>query len=401
VRKPVVTYSFLKQLESFIIILSLLSAIFLNASSVRGEAQPKLLRMLEIKILSNSTVLARLLSTPETHAWQAFKDYFYDLNKSYWHSHAIDRLVEMFELRKYRVLQTGEDEAKNAFIVEVVFQLNDSKRYKERNDSLSILDSFKSNGEYLSSLSIRSERNIYDCTPRDRAWPRIWYSTQKLEWWSTTLSDAPDEYKIYFKIPLHVISNLPSNVTWRIYVNSELVVEEKENTSLIYVDETDIVAVEKIVNGRDGVRYVCNSPSLQAWLGVNRTLSFIYIVEYRVSLDSMLSVAAVNIDDHQYNLPYEFWVAENTSLNVSLIPTVVEGSFTNHVFDGWVDSNGATYGMNFIVRRPMRLTAVWREELNLINIVIIISALIFAFLIPELKKKVSIEIIWEKPSKQA
>jgi len=306
-KKTVVTYSFSKRL-GFFIILPLLSAIFLNTSPMRSEAQPKLLRMLEIKIVSNSTVLARLSSTPENYAWQAFKDYFYDLNRSYWHSHAIDRLVEMFELRKY--LRAGEDEAKNAFIVEMAFQLNDSKRYEERKGALSILDSFKSNGEYLSSLRIGSERNIYDCTPRGRVWPRIWYSTQKLEWWSSTLSDAPDEYKIYFKIPLHVISNLPSNVTWRIYVNWGLVIETKGNTSLIHVDETDTVAVdEKIVNGRGGVRYVCNSPSLQAWLAVNRTLSFIYIVEYKVSLDSMLNDAIVNIDGYRYNLPYEFWVA--------------------------------------------------------------------------------------------
>jgi hypothetical protein len=49
----------------------------------------------------------------------------------------------------------------------------------------------------------------------------------------------------------------------------------------------------------------------------------------------------------------------------------------------------------------MVLTAVWREELNFTNTIIVVSALIFAFLIPELRKRVSVEVIWKKPGEQA
>ncbi|MGB9622949.1 MAG: hypothetical protein ACPL07_03795, partial [Candidatus Bathyarchaeia archaeon] len=150
-----------------------------------------------------------------------------------------------------------------------------------------------------------------------------------------------------------------------------------------------------------GVRYVCGFPQLPVALEANRTLSFNYTREYRVSLDSMLKVEAVIVNGYRYSLPYDFWASENASLSVTVVPAVIEGSFTNHVFDGWVDSNGARLGTSFTVDRPMRLTALWREELNLTNIAIVASALVIAFLIPELKKRVSVEVIWEKPSGQA
>lgn len=367
--------------------------------SVAGEKQFKLLRTLEVRILLNSTVLIRVSSTPEAYHWQYFNN-FYNLNRSYWHSQVIDAIVEALSLKDYRLLRAGENEVKNAFIVELVFQLKDSGRYIEQNGTLSILDAFKRSGEYFSSVRVESERSIYDCSPREKARPRIWYSTQYVEWRNADLSDAPEEYKIYFKIPLHVVSNLPRDAVWRIYLNSKPVADVRGEASLIYVDETDEVSVDRIVKGQEGIRYVCGFNSLPAALEVNRTLSFNYIKEYRVSLDSRVKIEVVNVNGYQYSLPYEFWVAENTSLNVLVTPVVIEGSFTNHVFDGWVDSDGTRLSVNFTVWRPMRLTAVWREELNITNTAIVVSALILAFLIPELRKRVSVEIIWEKPGEQ-
>ncbi|MBO3832891.1 MAG: hypothetical protein FGF51_05835 [Candidatus Brockarchaeota archaeon] len=248
---------------------------------------------------------------------------------------------------------------------------------------------------------MESEGNMYDCSPRDKAWPRIWYTTHELEWRNADLSDAPEEYEVCFKIPLRVVSNLPRDITWRIYLNSEPVADVKGEASLIYVNEADEVSVDRMIEGQEGVRYVCGFNTLPAALEVNRTLSFNYIREYRVSLDSRVKIEAVSVNGYRHSLPYEFWTAENTSLSVSVIPMVIEGSFTNHVFDGWEDSDGARLSVNFTVGRPMRLTAVWREELNIANIAIVVSALILAFLIPELRKRVSVEIVWEKPGEQA
>ncbi|MEM1558548.1 MAG: hypothetical protein QXG12_08145, partial [Thermoproteota archaeon] len=365
----------MEHLKTLTIILLLLSVAAFNMLSVAGEKQFKLLRTLEVRILLNSTVLIRVSSTPEAYHWQYFNN-FYNLNRSYWHSQVIDAIVEALSLKDYRLLRAGENEVKNAFIVELVFQLKDSGRYIEQNGTLSILDAFKRSGEYFSSVRVESERSIYDCSPREKARPRIWYSTQYVEWRNADLSDAPEEYKIYFKIPLHVVSNLPRDAVWRIYLNSKPVADVRGEASLIYVDETDEVSVDRIVKGQEGIRYVCGFNSLPAALEVNRTLSFNYIKEYRVSLDSRVKIEVVNVNGYQYSLPYEFWVAENTSLNVLVTPVVIEGSFTNHVFDGWVDSDGTRLSVNFTVWRPMRLTAVWREELNITNTAIVVSALI-------------------------
>ncbi|MBO3842578.1 MAG: hypothetical protein FGF48_09240 [Candidatus Brockarchaeota archaeon] len=390
----------MKHLKPLTTILLLLLIAAFNMSSAVGEKQLRLQRTLEVRILLNSTVLVRVSSTPGAYYWQYFKDSFYNLNRSYWHSQAIDMIIQAFGLTGYRVLGAGEDEAKYAFIVELVFQLEDSRRYVERNGTLSILDPYKPSGEYFSSVRVESEGNMYDCSPRDKAWPRIWYSTHELEWRNADLSDAPEEYGICFKIPLRIASNLPRDVAWRIYLNSEPVADVKGEASLIYVNEDDKVSVDRIIEDQEGVRYVCGFHTLPAALEVNRTLSFNYIREYRVSLDSRIKIEAVSVNGYRHNLPYEFWTAENTSLSVSVIPVVIEGSFTNHVFDGWEDSDGARLSVNFTVGRPMRLTAVWREELNIANTVIVVSALILAFLIPELRKRVSVEIIWEKPSEQ-
>lgn len=391
-------YSYLERLKLFVMISFLLYIATFSILQVKGEEQPRLLRMLEMEVLSNSTVIVSLSSTPEIHGWQFFKNSFYNLNKSYWNSYVVNKVVEMFDLLNYRVLKAEEDDARYAFIIKVAFQLKDSKRYVKQNDTLSILDAFKPDGEYLSSIRVESERNIYDCTPRDKVWPQRWYFTQRIEWRNIAFSDAPEEYEIYFKIPLRILSNLPSDIMWRIYIDSKLV-EARGNVFPIYVDDSDIVSVEEIIEDQDGVRYVCNSSSLRASLEVNRTLSFYYVTEYKVSLDSVLKAKAITINGYEYTLPYEFWVAENYSLNISMIPMMVEGSFINHVFDGWVDSNGTRLGRSFTVSRPMRLTAIWRRELNLTNIAFIVFALVFALLIPELKKRVSIEIIWDKPSK--
>ncbi|MBO3832892.1 MAG: hypothetical protein FGF51_05840 [Candidatus Brockarchaeota archaeon] len=102
------------------ILLLLLIAAF-NMPSAVGEKQLRLQRTLEVKILLNSTVLVRVSSTPGAYYWQYFKDSSYNLNRSYWHSQAIDRMVQAFGLTDYRVLGAGEDEAKYAFIVELVF----------------------------------------------------------------------------------------------------------------------------------------------------------------------------------------------------------------------------------------------------------------------------------------
>jgi len=384
----------------FVITIFLLSTVAFSISPVEGEGS-KLLRMLEARIMLNSTVLVRISSTPGFYQWQYFKNSFYDANKSYWHSYVVDRIAEAFGLSDYRVLRAEEDETSYAFVVELTFQLNGSGRYVEQNGTLTILDSFKPNGEYFSSIKIESERNIYDCSPRNRVLPRIWYSTQKIEWRNTDYSDAPREYRICFKIPLRIVSNLPSDVTWRIYLNSKLVASTSGNVSLIYVDEADEVSVERVVKGQEGVRYFCGFPSLPAALEANRTLSFNYTKEYRVSLNSTIRVETVIVNSYGHSIPYEFWVTENTSLTVSVIPIMIEGSFTNHVFDGWVDNDGTRLGVNFTVTRPMMLTAVWREELNLTNTTIVVSALIFAFLIPELRKRVSVEVVWKKPGYQA
>jgi hypothetical protein len=357
--------------------------------------------MLEVRILLNSTVLVRISSTPGFYQWQHFKNSFYDTNKSYWHSYVIDRMIEAFGLLDYCVLRAGENETSHAFVVELTFQLNGSERYVEQNGTLTILDSFKQGGEYFSSIKIESERHIYDCSPRDKVWPSIWYSTQGIEWKNADFSDAPEEYEVCFKIPLRVASNLPSNVTWSIYLNSKPVANTRGNVFLIYVEEVDEVSVERVVKGQEGVRYVCGFPSIPAALEVNRTLSFNYVREYRVSLNSTITAEAVIVNGYRHSIPYEFWVTENTSLTVSLIPIMIEGSFTNHVFDGWVDSDGTRLGVNFTAVRPMVLTAVWREELNFTNTIIVVSALIFAFLIPELRKRVSVEVIWKKPGEQA
>ncbi|MGQ9597741.1 MAG: hypothetical protein ACUVUS_10345, partial [Thermoproteota archaeon] len=87
---------------------------------------------------------------------------------------------------------------------------------------------------------------------------------------------------------------------------------------------------------------------------------------------------------------------ENTTLTIGLKPEIIEGSFTNHVFDHWVDSGGEEFKDHVLVDRPLSLNTAWREELNTFNISIVVIMLIIAFAIPELKKRVSIEIVWHE-----
>ncbi|MBO3800518.1 MAG: hypothetical protein FGF52_05655 [Candidatus Brockarchaeota archaeon] len=123
--------------------------------------------MLEVKIFSNSTVIAKVSSTPVFYSWESFKNTIYSLNKSYFHSFVVNRISEIFGLSEYNVIQTGEDDASYSFITEVSFKLSNGKRYNEQNDSLSIIDFFKAHGEFLSKVRIESEKDIYDCTPRE------------------------------------------------------------------------------------------------------------------------------------------------------------------------------------------------------------------------------------------
>lgn len=358
---------------------------------------PKLLRMLEVKVSSNSTVTVRVSSTSLT--WQFFKEYFYESNESYWHSRAVSKIVEMFDLSDYRILLLGERETGGAFIVEMVFQLDDSGRYDEKSGRLSIIDAFKEEGEYLSSVVIESEINIYDCSNRDRAWPRSWYSTRRLEWSNSGFDEAPDEYDVFFKIPIRVVTNLPPDSVWRIYIDSKPM-EVVGNSSMIYVNEGDLVRVERIFEYGGDTRYVCYSPSayvLYPFVASNRTLSFQYGVEYMVYFGSKAGVESLVFNGIKYSLPFETWVGENALVNATVTPASVQGSFLNYVFQGWVDDKGEKFGETIIVTRPMRLSAFWKEELNVENTAIVIATLTIGFLIPELRKRASIEVAWKKP----
>ncbi|MBO3840344.1 MAG: hypothetical protein QXN75_06420 [Thermoproteota archaeon] len=347
-------------------------------------------RMLEVKIFSNSTVIAKVSSSPVFYSWESFKNTVYSLNKSYFHSFVVNRISEMFGLSEYDVIQTGEDDATYSFITEVSFRLSDGKRYDEQNDFLSIIDSFKAYKEFLSKVRIESEKDMYDCTPRERVRPRIWYSTTELEWINADFSDAPEEYKIYFKLPIRIVTNLPADSTMRIWVNSKKAVDAQGNSFLIYAYETDTVKVDEVVEYSEGIRYVCKSFSLPVSFEVNRTLLFNYTLEYKVSLDSAIKVDAVVVNGHEYEPPCELWVVENTLLNTSVIPTFFEGQFTNRLFEGWVDDKGIKLDKLLVADKPMKLTAVWREELNVKNIGIItlvIIVIVIASIIVGLRKR--------------
>jgi len=373
-----------------VIILLLLA--FTPCAYAETSSNPKLTRMLELKVFSNSTAIAKVSST--SLVWSFFKKYYYELNESYWHYYAVDRIVKMFRLSDYHILRMGE-ETQGGFAVELTFQFNDCGTYEKDSGRLRIVDSFKENGEYLSLIKIKSEINIYDCSPRDRIWPFTWLYTREIEWYNTGLYEAPDEYYLFFKIPIRVITNLPPDSVWRLYVDSKPV-EIFGNSSTIYVEGGSIISVERILEYGNDIWYVCYSPSVYisyASITLNRTLSFRYIKEYMVYFDSRIEIKAIVFNGLEYAVPFKTWVAENTSVNVSVIPAYVQGSFINHVFDGWIDDNGEMLGKSFIVTKPMRLSPFWRRELNYTNITIVIVVLIVGFLIPEVRKRVSIEIV--------
>ncbi|MEM1548877.1 MAG: hypothetical protein QXM02_07670 [Thermoproteota archaeon] len=373
------------------IILLFMIPFTLHAHAYNGN--PKLIRMLELNILSNSTIIARVSSTSLT--WGFFKENFYRVNESYWHYNTLDKIVKMFGLSDYHILRMGEEESQRAFIVELAFQLNNCKNYENGSGRLKIIDPFKENEEYFSSVKIESQINIYDCSPRDKVLPLSWFSTRKLEWYNHAFYEAPDEYYIFFKIPIYVITTLPPDSVWRLYVNSEYM-EVVGNSSMIYVDEGDIVSVERILEYKNDTRYVCYSPLsyiLYATVMFNRTLIFRYNVEYLVSFDSKVSVEAIIVNGFKYSAPFKTWVCENTIVNASIVPASVQGSFVNHVFDGWIDDEGRRFNESFIVTEPMRLSTLWRKELNIDNIAIIIIILTIGFLIPEIRKRVAVEVI--------
>lgn len=396
-------------------ILPLLFTATFNVFPIEGERpMVKLQRTLEMKITSNSTALVRLSSTPVAYEWPFFRDYIYNANKSYWHSYAVGRIIEMFNLSRFSIVRTWEEDARSSFITEMSFGLNESRRYESQIGILNIVDSFKLGGEYLSSLMIESEKTIYDCIPRYGGGPRVWYYTHRVEWRNADSSYAPDQYILYFKIPLELTSNLPPTLVWGVYLSSRFLVRGNGSTLLrVYANEGDKVSVEKVIEGPEGVRYVCENPEFDVVLVGERTFAFDYTVEYKVSLKSSIQVEAINVMEipspsftyitsggSWYTLPHTFWAKENASFRVIMKPEVIEGSFTNHVFDGWADISGERLGTNFTVRRPLELRAIWREELNSGNIMIVLLALAFAFVIPELRKRISIEIVWEEPSKQ-
>lgn len=80
--------------------------------------------------------------------------------------------------------------------------------------------------------------------------------------------------------------------------------------------------------------------------------------------------------EHQVKVSSEFgkasgdgWYSSGTSASVSVAPTVIEGFFTNTVFEGWkadgkVISTSSLY--TFVVSQPISLSATWRSEPNLI-----------------------------------
>jgi len=384
---------------SILLILLFMIPLVLHAHAYNGN--PKLIRMLELKILSNSTIIARVSSTSLT--WGFFKENFYRVNESYWHYNTLDKIVKMFGLSDYHILRMGEEESQRAFIVELAFQLNDCRNYENESGMLKIIDPFKKDEEYLSSVRIESEINIYDCSPKDRVWPQSWFSTREIEWHNHNFTEAPDEYNMFFKIPVFVVTNLPPDSMWNLYINSKLV-KVIGRSFIIYVNEGDIVSVEKIFEYGNDIRYVCYSTHVQilyATIILNRTLSFQYNVEYMISFDSKVNVETIIVNGFKYSMPFKTWISENTLVNASVIPAFIQGSFVNHVFDGWINSNGTRLSTSFTASKPMKLTTVWREELNTTNIAIVISILILAFLIPELRKRVSIEIIWENPGEQA
>ncbi|MBO3800517.1 MAG: hypothetical protein FGF52_05650 [Candidatus Brockarchaeota archaeon] len=173
-------------------------------------------------------------------------------------------------------------------------------------------------------------------------------------------------------------------------MNSEKVVDAQGNSFLIYAYETDTINVDEAIEYSEGIRYVCKSFSLPVSFEVNRTLLFNYTLEYKISFDSAIKVDAVVVNGHKYELPCELWVIENTLLNTSVIPTFFEGQFTNRLFEGWVDDRGTKLGKLLVADKPMKLTAVWREELNVKNIgviTLVIIVILIASIIVGLRKR--------------
>ncbi len=106
-------------------------------------------------------------------------------------------------------------------------------------------------------------------------------------------------------------------------------------------------------------------------------------------MDSAIKVDKVVINGCEHELPYELRVVENTLLNASVMPTFFEGQFPNRLFEGWINDKGVKLGKLFIVNKPMKLTAVWREELNFknISIIIIITVIVIAAIIVGLRRR--------------
>jgi uncharacterized repeat protein (TIGR02543 family) len=71
------------------------------------------------------------------------------------------------------------------------------------------------------------------------------------------------------------------------------------------------------------------------------------------------------------------WYKAGTNATVTISPTQIEKDpFTNYVFEGWkvnetIVSTSPTY--SFVVNKPISLTASWRTELKITNILIILG----------------------------
>ncbi|MGQ9597617.1 MAG: hypothetical protein ACUVQY_11540, partial [Thermoproteota archaeon] len=308
--------------------LSLLLTATLTVYSLNWEPPPiRLRRIMEISVMANSTVLVKLHSAPTTFSWHSFKDSFYNGNESYWHSSAIDRIVNMFNLSNYVFLGAGEDDARGLFTITISFVLNESGSYDSWSGILRFRDSFKLLGEFLYSVKVDSEKLIYNCTPRYGVRLSIWHYTNKVEWSNIESWNAPEEYELYFKIPVRIASNLPANVAYMIYLNSKpLIKTTGNNTVKIYGEYNDMISVDREIKGTEDTRYVYNG--LDFWIDVvgERDFRFNYTREYRIIFQSNLIGESVSVNGSWFSIPCTLWFDENTTLTIGLKPEIIEGS---------------------------------------------------------------------------
>ncbi|MEM1522610.1 MAG: hypothetical protein QXU69_06260, partial [Thermofilaceae archaeon] len=62
------------------------------------------------------------------------------------------------------------------------------------------------------------------------------------------------------------------------------------------------------------------------------------------------------------------WYKRGSTVTISVSPTVVEGFFTRHVFEGWIAEGrliSTTPTYSFTVDKPVTLIASWKTEINL------------------------------------